>query len=202
MSKIRTSTTLAAGFIGGVAFLVACGGGSGGSGSAVNDAIADTLESLWESIGADIYYTGGNVGIGTNSPDEPLHIGGGSPSIKLQASSSGDSAISFVGFHDGSGERLGYIGDAASGNKDIYLWSEGDNNVVIGNSINSTDNGAQIHIAPHGGEVGIGTTSPVSRLAVSGLPTSAPDSSGNAGVVCVTNDGNFWLDNDGTADCS
>lgn len=56
-------------------------------------------------------------------------------------------------------------------------------------------------VVTNSGNVGVGTTSPRSKLAVSGLPTAPPDASGNAGVVCVTNDGNFWLDNDGTNDC-
>jgi len=51
------------------------------------------------------------------------------------------------------------------------------------------------------GNLGVGVIAPQSKLAVSGLPTAPPDASGNAGVVCVTNNGNFWLDNDGTADC-
>jgi hypothetical protein len=38
-------------------------------------------------------------------------------------------------------------------------------------------------------------------FAVDGLPTSEPDASGTAGIVCVTNDGGFWIDNDGTYDC-
>lgn len=51
------------------------------------------------------------------------------------------------------------------------------------------------------GNVGIGTSDPLSKLAIKGLPSSAPDSSGIAGVVCVTNDGNLWLDSDGVSDC-
>lgn len=49
--------------------------------------------------------------------------------------------------------------------------------------------------------VGIGTTAPASKLAVAGLPTSPPDASGNHGAVCITNDGNMWVDDDGVNDC-
>lgn len=50
------------------------------------------------------------------------------------------------------------------------------------------------------GKVGIGTTNPQSTLAVSNLPITPPDASGNKGVVCITNNGNMWIDtnsNDG-----
>ncbi len=48
---------------------------------------------------------------------------------------------------------------------------------------------------------GIGTTTPGSKLSVVGLPTAPPDASGNQGVVCITNQGNMWVDSDGTPDC-
>lgn len=51
------------------------------------------------------------------------------------------------------------------------------------------------------GNVGIGTTSPQSKLAVSGLPTSPPDSSGTKGMVCITYDGNMWVDSNGAMNC-
>ncbi len=155
----------------------------------------------WQNIGSNIYFTDGNVGIGTSTPTEKLQVTGDNPGIKVKSNITGKSAISFVGFYDGSDTRLGYIGDAASYNSDIYVWSESNNNIIIGNSIKATENGAQVHIAPHGGKVGIGTQNPLSALAVQGLPTLPPDSSGNAGIVCATNNGNFWLDNDGTNDC-
>ncbi len=51
-----------------------------------------------------------------------------------------------------------------------------------------------------GGNVGIGTVSPQSALAVSGLPTAPPD--GTTGrMLCVDGSGNLWIDEDGTYDC-
>ncbi len=56
-------------------------------------------------------------------------------------------------------------------------------------------------VAVPNANVGIGTTTPGSKLAVVGLPTSPPDASGNQGTVCITNDGNMWVDDDGVNDC-
>jgi hypothetical protein len=52
-----------------------------------------------------------------------------------------------------------------------------------------------------GGNIGIGVTNPQSKLAVAGLPNSAPDGSGTKGILCITNNGNIWVDDDGTYDC-
>ena len=39
-------------------------------------------------------------------------------------------------------------------------------------------------------------------LAVSGLPTSPPDTSAASYIVCIDPSGNMWIDNDGTNDCN
>ena len=57
-------------------------------------------------------------------------------------------------------------------------------------------------ITQKAGNVGIGTTNPKSKLAVSGLPKTPPDTSGMAGMLCVTNDGNIWVDDDSIYDCT
>ena len=70
MRKVNIATSIAAGFIGGVVFLVGCGSGI------TNNAIA-AVDNFWENIGTTIFYTGGNVGIGTNNPEEQLHLDAG-----------------------------------------------------------------------------------------------------------------------------
>ncbi len=47
------------------------------------------------------------------------------------------------------------------------------------------------------GNVGIGTTSPQSSLSVSGLPNTPPAGSTTRGIVCITTDGDMWVDDNG-----
>ena len=53
-----------------------------------------------------------------------------------------------------------------------------------------------------GGKVGIDVDNPLSKLAISALPTSPPGGSGVKGMLCIMNDGNVWVDDDGTYDCA
>ena len=140
----------------------------------------------------------GNVGIGTLSPTQLLDVKNVLVVKEDDAQSATDSG--------GGVAVLGYFD--VRRNHDYYkaarISQQGLGNIL---EIGTTDDGTDITyenkmLVTQQGHVGIGNDQPLSKLAVSGLPTSAPDNSGNAGVVCVTNDGNFWLDSDGTADCN
>lgn len=49
---------------------------------------------LWQGTG-NIYYNGGNVGIGTSTPESRLHIVGGNPQIILQSNPGNPASVSF-----------------------------------------------------------------------------------------------------------
>lgn len=171
MRKLSLSTSIATGFIGGVVFIVGCG----------SDSVVSAAENIWSNVGTTIFYTDGNVGVGTNTPEGPLTVKKSrtGPAFSILNEST-DNRIHQLSSN--TNEDAYYIGYDANGNEKWRIESNGDS-----------------HFS--GGNIGIGTSTPASKLAVSGLPTTAPDASGNAGVVCATNNGNFWLDNDGTADC-
>jgi hypothetical protein len=64
---------------------------------------ADLTDQLWQVSGANIYYTAGRVGIGTNSPGYPLHV----------QTNTGDRAI--FGVHTAtSGNTVGVWGESNS----------------------------------------------------------------------------------------
>lgn len=211
MRKISKYTSVMAGFIGGAAFIVGCG----------NESVVSAAQSLWNDVGSALYYTSGNVGIGTSDPKEKLEVSGnilfkGKSNSSIYLTQENKSLLTlkgdigdidpttfdpnkFVTLTLGSGGPHS-IASIISG-QDVNYWSSYLGFVIRRNDDSSYTARTEAMRITSDANVGIGTTTPVSRLAVSGLPTSAPDTSGNAGVVCATNEGNFWLDNDGNADC-
>jgi hypothetical protein len=143
------------------------------------------LPSLWSqsqwsgSSPGPIYYTGGNVGIGTMFPIAPLHVAispAGNASIATFLSTTPNTqSFLFVGNSLSIG-RAGAVGftdnsDTVSG----YAWL-----AVYGDSP-ATGTGLMVQ---KGGNVGIGTTSPQHKLSVNGTI--------GAKEIVVTNAG--WAD--------
>ena len=114
---------------------------------------------------------GGNVGIGTTSPDRLFEVFGSAPIFRFRDSGATASAttafIEFGGTDAAAWNRTGYIGDGSSGDTHIRLRAE-DSDLYLGDS-----SGEQVLVLSGGdatfsGNVGIGTATPGVKLEVIG----------------------------------
>ncbi|MCC6652798.1 MAG: hypothetical protein IT348_16720 [Candidatus Eisenbacteria bacterium] len=115
----------------------------------------------WQLTGTSISFMQGNVGIGTAAPAHPLHIKATSPALILEDKAIASQQSGYLGFWNPTSET-GWIGYGTPGSPvmtmanarasgDIVLWSGGERLRV-----RST------------GNVGIGTSTPASKLDVRG----------------------------------
>ena len=133
--------------------------GRGSAGFAVigNSNIRLGFGTNYTNAETDLYInTSGQVGIGTSSPSKNLHVVGANPTIKVEANTtnwaaldiqSADTQATYIFFRDSGGERARIM---TTPSNDLRLYTGGGG--VLGLAQNSS------------GNVGIGTTSPNSKL--------------------------------------
>jgi len=127
--------------------------------------IITAIAALWTKSGDDLYYTTGNVGIGTTTPSALLEVSGtGAQGIKVT-----DTANSITtGMWAGTG--LGYIGTYTGTN--LHFLTGGTTKMVVTN----------------GGKIGIGNTDPSALLTLGTAGTTAGTASfagATSGVITI-----------------
>ena len=121
--------------------------------------------------GTSVFYIedGGNVGIGTTSPDDILHIlkdqGGGASALKLENKAGANNTGFDIDFQLASSGLSANIGAISTNNP-----GAGDTDMFFSTSTNGSTATEAMRIT-HDGNVGIGTTSPASLLHVAGKVT-------------------------------
>ena len=114
--------------------------------------------------------TGDNVGIGTKSPDEALHVSGSSTGFGAHIGNL------FVGVWDGSSLYSVFAHNAVKATVGSYALIQSSTGATFLNAASGRDIGfridnAQKMVLKSTGNVGIGTTSPSSKLHVAGNAT-------------------------------
>lgn len=115
----------------------------------------------WQVNGTSLNYSGGKVGIGTAAPAHTLHLKDNKPALILEDTAGSLLQSGYLAFWNGTSET-GWMGYGTAGspdmtfanarpNGDIAFWAAGERMRI--------DNG---------GNVGIGTSTPASRLEVRG----------------------------------
>jgi hypothetical protein len=141
--------------------------GSGGALIKITDVTASakalTVNSGAIGTGTDLLTVlgNGNTGIGTNAPVEKLHVV--NHKIKLDGNFNTVANSSYLEFGLNNGTALGYVGDGASPDNNMYLWSYNDD-VWIGTGTGSLS--ARSIYLNQLGNVGIGTLTPANKLEI------------------------------------
>ena len=144
-------------------------------------AVGYLTEESWMKSGSDIYYNDGNVGIRTNSPDSDLDVAG-----VITANTNGADVAPGVGGTAAVFGVSGLISGAAYGNGAISgllystspaasaLWGQasgGGAGLIVdqwgsGDIVRFQDTQSDVFVVKDGGNVGIGTAFPETRLHV------------------------------------
>jgi hypothetical protein len=163
-------------------------------GSLGNDAEQYIQASNDSGTGADdiaLNPYGGNLGIGTSSPAQELHVKGNGEIVRLETTAS--SGSNYLAFYQPSASRKGYIGyGGGTGDDRLYINNDKNSDIVL------RPNNSETMRLNAAGYVGIGTTNPSAKLHVRN-PTNGTEADAHfkiSGAVS-TYTAHHWLD--GTA---
>jgi hypothetical protein len=179
--------------------------------------------SAWQQNGQIIYYNGGNVGIGTSTPTARLDIGGNQQAvanfgtdpaaIKLGSNanaffggyygSAGNTPTAYMAsniFYDAGSTGNGWPRQDPSRRTSTFVLQNGEAALFTG----ETDLGTPKVFVANDGKVGIGTTTPVGRLDVTGGYAMNGIPADLTGGLHIASNGNspdraqiWWGDNTG-----
>lgn len=149
---------------------------------------------LWEENGVDIYYSTGNVGIGTNSPGQKLEVAGDGKFTGGDVSVwSGNKAITLR--QDGTNSYLSnkedFVSNGSDTNGQLIINGSGGVSLRYGDA-NSV--GTEALVVNTSGNVGIGDSTPDAKLDVAGDAIF----DGNVGIGTASPLANLHVEGDGT----
>jgi hypothetical protein len=116
----------------------------------------------WQTNGANLGYTGGSVGIGTTSPAYALHIKATGPAVILQDDAATSQQAGYVAFWNSNPTETGWMGYGTPGSPDMTIA-----NARASGDIVLWASGEKLRV-DSGGNVGVGTSAPASKLEVRG----------------------------------
>jgi len=122
----------------------------------------------------------GNVGIGTTSPQTPLHVKSSSNTEILMLQSAHNTGQALITYHKSNGTRKAYIGYGSSVNEQFFIANEENG------PISFDTNGTERLRIDSSGNVGIGIASPGAKFGVSDGTVNiqlSPDSANSRGVI-------------------